>query len=719
MSTLISRTLRGALRGRGAVAAALLLVAGLTAAGPARAAGAGEATGPTGQKLSADATKDLDPTGHRVTVTGSGYDPGQGVYLAVCVIGKAGEAPSPCLGGMDLSGASGSSIWISNNPPEYAKDLVRPFTVKDGKGGFTFDLTVKIKDSGADCTEKNCAIVTRSDHTDSSDRRQDVIIPITFGAMAPPRPEVPPGTVRHAEVRRIAPPSGGVQDAEVDPVARRVWVSSADTSAYWLTSYDTGTGAMVGEPVELPSHAGVMALDTASGTLHLGFSDRIATYDTRTGVLTDDRTPRVAQSVGHVAVDPGTGRLYVANQNRAEPAVTVWDTGKWKPVGEPARLAFPAFGLAVDTKRHIGYAVHVGNVRNPETGQFTFSNTLDGIDGSTGRLATTLSLGTTALGSQGVAVDPETGTGYVANIAAGSVLTVDLEANRVTGSVVVGGNPKSLAYDSGTGTLYAAQTTAGTVAVVDLARDRVVQVLETGKRPNALALDQRNHTLFTVAEGIGKIVQTQRQVSPGVTGEPAPVTVRAGQQAVLKAAGEGTPAPGASWEVSTDEGRSWQPIAWSIGTELSFRATVEHSGNRYRAVFSNPVGSTRTAGVELTVTPAPEPSPSGPDPGPGTGPEPSPEPSPSGTEAEPDPGSSAPETETETATETGAGRSGDPITSPAGTGGGPGAGDGTSAQGGGSLAATGTDLLRYGIAAAVLMALGTAAVILRRRAAPV
>ncbi|MFF8956350.1 endoglucanase [Streptomyces sp. NPDC014894] len=706
------------------MAAALLLVAGLTAAGPARAADPGEATGPTGQKLTVSAVKDIDPAGQRVTVTGSGYDPAQGVYLAVCVIPKKpGEPPSPCLGGMDLTGGSGSSIWISNNPPDYAKDLVRPFTVKDGKGGFTFDLTVKIKDSNADCAKESCAIVTRADHTDISDRKQDVIVPITFGKGSPPTPETPPGTVRHTEVRQYAPTSGGVVSAAVDPAAGRVYVSGTGTAPEGrLSVYDTLTGAPVGDPVELPGVAQSMALDAGSGALHLGLDDRVATYHTKTGKIIDNRTPVVKESVGRLAMDPAADRLYVANKNRDEPTVTVYDTKDakgWKAVGEPAALAFTAADLAVDTKRHIGYAVYVGRAQ----GDSVLTNNLDGIDGATGRLTGSLSLGTTGMGSQGVAVDSETGTGYVANMGVNSVSIVDLESHKVTGSVTVSGNPQSLAYDSGTGTLYAAQFTGGTVAVVDPARHKVLQVLETGKRPTGLALDAKNHTLFTVSNGTGKVVQTQRQVSPGVTAEPKAVTVRAGKQAVLKAAGEGTPEPSATWEVSTDEGRSWQPIADSYGPEFSFRATVEHDGNRYRAVFSNPVGSTRSTGAEVSVTAAPDPDP-----------DPSPSPSPNDPDPGPDgsgggdsdggdsgggEGSAGGSGDSGSSGSSNSGGSGDSSGSggsaSGGTAGGGGTGGGSAHGGDGKLASTGATVLPFALAAAALTALGAAALALRRR----
>lgn len=682
-------------------AAALLLTVGLTATSPARAADPGEATGPTGQKLTVSATKDIDPAGQRVTVTGSGYALDQGVYLAVCAVPKAGEAPSPCLGGTDMSGTSGSSYWISNNPPEYAKDLVKPFTVQsDGKGGFTLELTLRAKDSGADCTQRACAVVTRADHTHAADRDQDVIVPITFGSGSAPTPEVPAGTVRHQTVRTITPALGGAHDTEVDATAGRLHISGDSGSQSHLTTYDTATGNVVGAPVQLPSPATVMALDPDSDTLYLGLTDRIASYDTRTRTFRDNLAP-ITGNIKHIAADPGADRLYItAQQGRS---LTVYDTETWQPVGAPVTFPFLPAGLAVDTERHIGYVTYVGGAM--ENGSLVYRNVLNAIDGSTGKLIDSLSLGTTALGSMGVAVDSTTGTGYVANLAAGTVFTIDLKQNKVTGTLTVGANPRSLAYDAGTKTLYAAQTTAGTVAVVDPARNRVTETLATGDGPDELTLDTTRHTLFTVASG--KVVQSQYQISPTITSAPKPVSVQAGERAEFTAGATASPTPTAGWEVSTDAGRTWQPVAGAVGAKLSFQATSEHGGNRYRAVFSNPVGSTRSTAAELTVTPVPEPSPTGrPTDRPTDGPT-------GGTSGE-NPGGPSGENSggTDPGPQTTALSGGTTDSGGNSVGGSAG---GASTGGGGSLAATGSTLLPLTIAAAALTALGAAAVALRRR----
>ncbi|MFF0592254.1 hypothetical protein [Streptomyces antibioticus] len=174
------------LRGNGvacllAVASASALL--LPAASPAAAAG-GSATGPEGQKLSVSASSGLDPAGQSVTVTGSGYNTEKGIYVAFCVDNGAGKTPTPCVGGVDMSGESGASAWISSNPPSYGKGLAKPYGGSAHKGTFSVKLTVRAKDANTDCTASGvtCAVITRNDHTRGGDQSQTVRIPVTFAS---------------------------------------------------------------------------------------------------------------------------------------------------------------------------------------------------------------------------------------------------------------------------------------------------------------------------------------------------------------------------------------------------------------------------------------------------------------------------------------------------------------------------------------------------------
>jgi hypothetical protein len=152
---------------------------------PSEPSGERTAIGPTGQALTVKPADNLDPGGATVSVTGTGFDPSIGVYLAFCVDRGGSMPPTPCLGGVDMDGRSGASVWISSNPPPYGVGLAQPY----GPGGtFAFDVNIKAVDTDdegnviADCLDgtTSCVIATRADHTNPAERSADVKVPVFF-----------------------------------------------------------------------------------------------------------------------------------------------------------------------------------------------------------------------------------------------------------------------------------------------------------------------------------------------------------------------------------------------------------------------------------------------------------------------------------------------------------------------------------------------------------
>jgi hypothetical protein len=151
-----------------------ILLAAITVPAQAKSS-ARTVKGPTGQLLTVSATNVKN--GQAVTVTGKKYNQKLGIYLAFCVVNAKGVTPSPCGGGVNASGVSQSSIWISSNPPTYGKSLALPFTKG---GGFKQKVVVSRFINDFDCAVVKCAIVTRSDHLNSTNRKADVIVPVKF-----------------------------------------------------------------------------------------------------------------------------------------------------------------------------------------------------------------------------------------------------------------------------------------------------------------------------------------------------------------------------------------------------------------------------------------------------------------------------------------------------------------------------------------------------------
>ncbi|MEJ3748011.1 immunoglobulin I-set domain protein [Actinomycetes bacterium KLBMP 9797] len=161
-----------------------------TSATPPGPHGTGTGTGAGGQKLTVTPVDNLDPDGQKVTVTGSGYDESKGIYVAFCAHVGAGQLPTPCLGGADMSGDSHTSAWIANDDP-YGAGLATPY---GPDGSFTVELTLTAKDENLDCLTVACAVVTRVDHRASADRSQDVAVRVSFAGQDPVDPTTPGGS---------------------------------------------------------------------------------------------------------------------------------------------------------------------------------------------------------------------------------------------------------------------------------------------------------------------------------------------------------------------------------------------------------------------------------------------------------------------------------------------------------------------------------------------
>lgn len=129
--------------------------------------------------------------GEHLVVSGSGYDAGQGIYVAICVIpDDPATKPGPCLGGVpetDASadpGASGDVQWAPSNwiNDDWAWKLFGARAYDDVETG-TFTAYLEVVDpvgDGFDCTTQRCGIYTRNDHTALGDRVQDLYIPVAF-----------------------------------------------------------------------------------------------------------------------------------------------------------------------------------------------------------------------------------------------------------------------------------------------------------------------------------------------------------------------------------------------------------------------------------------------------------------------------------------------------------------------------------------------------------
>ncbi len=96
------------------------------------------------------------------------------------------------------------------------------------------------------------------------------------------------------------------------------------------------------------------------------------------------------------------------------------------------------------------------------------------------------------------------------------------------------------------------------------------------------------------------------QKLPAVTKQPVSTTVDEGQSASFEAAASGFPAPTVQWELSTDGGSTWSPVAGATADKFTIANVVaSERGDEYRAVFTNAAGSATSEAATLTVDVAP------------------------------------------------------------------------------------------------------------------
>jgi len=104
-------------------------------------------------------------------------------------------------------------------------------------------------------------------------------------------------------------------------------------------------------------------------------------------------------------------------------------------------------------------------------------------------------------------------------------------------------------------------------------------------------------------------VRASSTSAPFVSVQPVSRTASVGQRVSFWAAARGRPIPTTHWQVSTNGGASYTTIGGATKPTYSVTASSNMSGNLYRAVFANGIGSSATsAAAKLTVRCAAAPS---------------------------------------------------------------------------------------------------------------
>jgi alpha-tubulin suppressor-like RCC1 family protein len=98
----------------------------------------------------------------------------------------------------------------------------------------------------------------------------------------------------------------------------------------------------------------------------------------------------------------------------------------------------------------------------------------------------------------------------------------------------------------------------------------------------------------------------ETNTAPAIVKQPVSKTVSAGKPVTFEATASGKPTPTEQWEVSSDGGASWSPIAGATATKYTIAsASGSENGYQFRANFKNIAGEATSSAATLTVNTPP------------------------------------------------------------------------------------------------------------------
>ncbi|MEU8748995.1 immunoglobulin domain-containing protein [Streptomyces chartreusis] len=589
-------------------AAALVAAAGTFGSAAQAADTPRTGLGKDGQKLTVSASADLDPEGETLRVTGSGYDARKAVYVALCKDNGDNRVPGPCLGGADQTGTGSSSQWVVPEGDEYAGDLA----VHWGAGGtFDVEIAVRAKDASLECAKVTCSVVTRVDHRNPGDRSQDVRVPVGFEGQDPgdggDGVDVPAGTVGYVRAAEFTA-AGEVKDLLLHPDSGKLYagsedfVDTGDVNERGLYALDAADGKVLTHVSQAPGTGGTMAARNVALIAAPLAGDGVVFHYPLRGIGTAEDGDTIAAGVWLAGATvtgagPGTeaGTTLVAQGAALSEIETATGTAKRTLTLDGGSQ------LGVDPAHHAAWSAGAagGLLRRVDTKTFTVTAAAELPAASVGF----------------VEADPATGNVWVGS--GTSVLVYDKDAKPLT-TLRGPDETTDVAFDTGTGRAFVVRQDNGdsgnggddlsSLAVYD------TRTFEEAAKPTelvgnhsqlgeaAVAVAPGGTSVYVSSPAEGKIVKLDRRMSPKVVQSPTDQSVAPGDKVTLVAAAEGAPEPTVRWQVSPDAGQTWSAIEGATGNSYAFTAKAAHDGHRYRAEFTNSVGTTRTSPVTLTVT---------------------------------------------------------------------------------------------------------------------
>lgn len=184
-----------------------------------------------------------------------------------------------------------------------------------------------------------------------------------------------------------------------------------------------------------------------------------------------------------IAVNPSTGKVYVANE--LSNTVSVISTNTMRIEKTIGVENFP-YDIDLNLLNNRIYTTNRG------------SNSVSVIDGSTDSVLYNISVGQSPVG---IAVNPAASWIYVANLESGSISVIDGITNTVDDTIRLDGIPYGVAVNPLTNRIYVTDLASNSIHVIDAATNKLLDDVEVGTAPAGIAIDLRSNTIYVTNRG--------------------------------------------------------------------------------------------------------------------------------------------------------------------------------------------------------------------------
>ncbi len=278
--------------------------------------------------------------------------------------------------------------------------------------------------------------------------------------------------------------AGSEGSIAVNPVTNKVYISngpfSGIVSPLQVTVFD---GVTNGVAIIAPGSAGPLAADPVTNMVYVSTLSGVTAIDGATNAATlipDEGTE------GAIAVNPATGKIYVANSTLSGGGTVPYMTVIDGATNEASTLYGAGAGpIAVNPVTNMIYVANLGY------------DDVIAIDGATGS-ATALPLGANPTS---IALNPVTNIVYAASFEDNNVTVIDGSTNATT-TIPVGANPQAIEVNPVTNQVYVLDS--GDVTVID-GDTNTTSTVAVGAHPQGIALNPVTGNVYVANNASGDV----------------------------------------------------------------------------------------------------------------------------------------------------------------------------------------------------------------------